>query len=382
MFFRTTRAAAGASLLAVALYAGLCTLAAQDDRENDKGDTEPSTLRTWEPERDTPPPVSADKTVKLDYPIVYVRVPRPYPKEYFSINHLNQAGLHQTNGPWRGTTTAPPRRPGRSLVRLQPQESITDPPFPSTASGYSSPSSITWRPRRADYRSCSSRQGADIYKIHVPTRRWSSSRTRNARPTPGPCRPDGSHLQGVHNLDPCPVAGGKVVFVSDRDGFRGVREQTQPALQLFVMDDDGSNVEKIGHLNVGTGAASGRAQGRPDHLQLARVAGQAQQRLGHPGHSSRRHQLEAVVSALGSPPGHPVHFQTQLSDESIVVEIYYIPADGRLRHLLQAPPACRRAAPLRPRPASVSTPRWTDVELDAVPALGMEVRAPQPRLAG
>jgi hypothetical protein len=34
------------------------------------------------------------------------------------------------------------------------------------------------------------------------------------------------------------VAGGRIVFVSDRHGIRGVREETQPALQLFVMDDD------------------------------------------------------------------------------------------------------------------------------------------------
>ena len=27
------------------------------------------------------------------------RVPRPYPEEYRHLNHLNQAGLHQTNAP-------------------------------------------------------------------------------------------------------------------------------------------------------------------------------------------------------------------------------------------------------------------------------------------
>ena len=41
------------------------------------------------------------------------------------------------------------------------------------------------------------------------------------------------------------------MFVSDRNGYRGVREQTQAAVQLFVMDDDGSNVELIAPMNLG-----------------------------------------------------------------------------------------------------------------------------------
>ena len=97
-----------------------------------------------------------------------------------------------------------------------------------------------------------SRQGADIYKVHVPSRKVIQLTTQERTPNTGAV-PAGteSHPRGVHNLAPCPVAGGKVVFVSDRNGFRGVREQTQPALQLFVMEDDGSNVELIGPLNLG-----------------------------------------------------------------------------------------------------------------------------------
>ena len=45
--------------------------------------------------------------------------------------------------------------------------------------------------------------------------------------------------------------------------------------------------------------------------------------MGHLGHPSGRHQLGPLTSALGSPRGQAVHFQTQLSDESIVVESYY-----------------------------------------------------------
>src|SRR5439155_24308752 len=72
--------------------------------------------------------------------------------------------------------------------------------------------------------------------------------------------------QGVYNMHPCPlppltlpspprggegrVRGGRVAFVSNRDGLKAPR-LAHAALQLFVMDDDGANVEKIGHLNVG-----------------------------------------------------------------------------------------------------------------------------------
>src|SRR5262249_9234917 len=53
----------------------------------------------------------------------------------------------------------------------------------------------------------------------------------------------------VCNVHPCPLPGGRVAFVSNRDGFKAPRG-AQESLQLFVMDDDGTNVEKIGYLNV------------------------------------------------------------------------------------------------------------------------------------
>ena len=56
----------------------------------------------------------------------------------------------------------------------------------------------------------------------------------------------------IYNTGPCQVPGGKVVFTSNRHGFVP-REGTftSHAFQLTVMDDDGSNVETIGHFNLG-----------------------------------------------------------------------------------------------------------------------------------
>jgi hypothetical protein len=42
------------------------------------------------------------------------------------------------------------------------------------------------------------------------------------------------------------------MFVSSRDGFLSNKDYTFPNLRLYVMDEDGSNVEKVGHINIGS----------------------------------------------------------------------------------------------------------------------------------
>jgi hypothetical protein len=294
--------------------------------DDDQGDTKFAQARPWDSQRDFPRPIAEDTSVTYDYPIVYVRVPRPYPKEYFNINHLNQAGLHQTNAPGAELRLLHPDGRDELLVPVQPQESITDPAvsldgqwvyyakFHHMATGAT-----------ASMTKLQSRQGADLYKIHVPSRKIVQLTFQERTPNSGAI-PDGvdSHPRGVHNLAPCPVAGGKLVFVSDRNGYRGVREQTQPALQLFVMDDDGSNVEHIGPLNLGTALHPvALKDGRVMFSSLETQGLRSDERWGiwaiHPDGTN----WGPLTSALGSPPGQAVHFQAQLSDESIVVESYY-----------------------------------------------------------
>jgi hypothetical protein len=262
MFARKS-ARAGCPLLtalALAIAAGWLTIQtpAESPRQSksggDPGDTEKRTRRGWDGDRDSPPPIASDKTVKYDYPIVYVRVPRPYPKAYYGINHLNQAGLHQTNAPGAELRLLHPDGRDESLVSVEPQESITDPmvSFDGQSVYFAKLHHMATGPT-ASMTNLQSREGADIYKVRVPTRKVVRLTDQQRTPNTGAVLPGTeSHPRGVHNLAPCPVAGGKVVFVSDRNDYLGVREQTQPALQLFVMDDDGSNVEQIGHLNLGT----------------------------------------------------------------------------------------------------------------------------------
>jgi hypothetical protein len=46
------------------------------------------------------------------------------------------------------------------------------------------------------------------------------------------------------------LPGGKVMFTSNRNGLAPTKGYTPTVLQLFVMDDDGENIEQIGYLNV------------------------------------------------------------------------------------------------------------------------------------
>src|SRR6185503_19811130 len=57
---------------------------------------------------------------------------------------------------------------------------------------------------------------------------------------------------GILNMGPCPVAGGKIAFVSNRNGYTPPKSYTAPTLQLFVMDEDGQNVTFIAPLNIGS----------------------------------------------------------------------------------------------------------------------------------
>src|SRR5262249_3323893 len=80
---------------------------------------------------------------------------------------------------------------------------------------------------------------ADVFKVHVKTRKV--VRLTQQKWTPNTGAVDGKTRleKGVYNMHPCPLPGGRVAFVSNRDGFVSPRSGHRPAMQLFVMDDDG-----------------------------------------------------------------------------------------------------------------------------------------------
>ncbi|TMC48545.1 MAG: hypothetical protein E6J26_10640 [Chloroflexi bacterium] len=105
--------------------------------------------------------------------------------------------------------------------------------------------------------------GSDIYRIHVQTRQIQRLTNQEFTPNTGaghwdeanPVDPPEQFNRlgyGILNLGPAPLAGGKIVFVSNRNGFTPTKDYTFPTLQLFVMDADGSNVTPIAPMTLGS----------------------------------------------------------------------------------------------------------------------------------
>jgi len=279
------------------------------------------------------PHISTDKSVRYDYDIVYVRAPRAGDKVHkrFYTDFSQPVTME----------------PGADLMLLHPDGreellvaggdgSITDPMMSFDAEWVyyvrlnNLQKASQWSPPR---------QGADIFKIHLKTRRVVKLTDQTFTPNTGAAKwsddfrtpRDGrTHYDyGVFNMGPCPLPGGRIVFTSNRDGFKPSKGYPAIALQLFVMDDSddglGRNIEKIGHLNV-AGAL------HPVVLTDGRIMFSTLESQGlrsdilwglwaiNPDGTGWAPLMSAFDHG-GAPNG--FHFQTQLSDGALIVEEYY-----------------------------------------------------------
>jgi len=183
-------------------------------------------------------------------------------------------------------------------------------------------------------------EGADIYRIHLATRtierltfgeftpntgaaHWYQSPDGAYQPIDTPNQYAWDHLgYGILNLGPAPIAGGKIAFTSNRNGFLPPKGFTNPTLQLFVMDEDGSNVTQIAPLNIS--AALHPTPMRDGRLMFSTHESQGlrDSRLwGIWSIYPDGRRWAPVVSAFRGPQA--FHFMTQLSNEDIVVVDYY-----------------------------------------------------------
>ncbi len=177
------------------------------------------------------------------------------------------------------------------------------------------------------------RAGCDIYRIHLETRAIEQLTFGEFTPNTGagtwdesnPLDPPSSFNRlgyGILNLGPCPVAGGKIAFTSNRTGFTPPKGFTSPTLQLYVMDEDGSNVTPIAPMTISSAL-------HPTPLRDGRLMFST-----HESQALRNRRLwgiwaiqpdgrawAPVVSAFRGPQA--FHFMTQLSDGDIVVVDYY-----------------------------------------------------------
>lgn len=200
-------------------------------------------------------PASAQAPVAFD--IVYVRQPR--------FGDL-------TNTTWPEVFHPAAIDPGADLVLLHPDGSeevlvaggdgaVTDPflSFDGQSVYYSYFPDV--RPQGYNPQRGLPYAGADIYKINLATRAVVRLTSGEFTPNTGagvfdesnPVDPGPAfdHLgYGILNLGPAPIAGGKIAFTSNRNGFLPPKGFTNPTLQLYVMDDDGENVTPIAPMNI------------------------------------------------------------------------------------------------------------------------------------
>ncbi len=269
-------------------------------------------------------------TVALDYDIVYVRAPR-----------LGD----QTDMPMPEVFNAVQGAPGTDLVlrRANGQEEVL---FAGNNGAVMDPS-VSFDGRTVFFSYCPDLRpsalntqrnnapiaGWDIYKIEIATRAVSRLTNQEWRPPSGAVTWSSNHLSaqpansyyqgyGVFNTGPYPLPGGRVVFTSSRDGYRPNKAFAFPNLRLYVMDQDGRNVEPIGPMNIGsalhpTVLKDGRvmfASWEAEAARDPRVWGLWAIRPDGTG-------WEPLFSAFNLAVA--LHFQTQLSDDRIAVVDYY-----------------------------------------------------------
>lgn len=290
-----------------------------------------------------PPPIASDSTVRYDYDIVYVRAPRKG---------------DTVNSRWAEIVNPTQMEAGSDLMLLHPngeeellveagEGAVADPmvSFDGQWVFYSYLPTV-----ESAYPGKNPRLGADIYKIHVATREVVRLTHQEFTPNTGAADwssdfrtpdPGKTHVAyGVLNMGPCPLPNGRVIFTSSRDGFRPPKHNS-PTMQLFVMDDDGSNVECIGHLNIGMAL-------HPVVLKDGRVMFSSLESQGlrsrllwalwtiHPDGTNWAPMISAFDTG-GAP--NAFHFQSQLSDGSVVAEEYYNQTNNGFGAYFKFPPA-------------------------------------------
>ncbi len=301
------------------------------------------------------PHISTDKSVQYDFDIVYVRAKRIGDKVHkrFFTDFSAPVTLE----------------PGADLMLLHPDgredllvpggetASVTDPMVSYNGQWvyYTHVRGLKnftqWNPPR---------QGADIYKIHVKSRKIVRLTNQQFSPNTGaahwskdyrtPEKGKSHYEYGVFNMGACPLPGGKLIFTSNRDGYRPARGYPAVALQLFVMDDRDTdigeqetpqNLEKIGHLNI-SGAL------HPVVLKDGRVMYSTLESQGlrseilwgiwtiHPD-GTNWNPLISAFDPHSAPNG--FHFQSQLSDGSIIVTEYYNQNNSGFGAYVKLPPS-------------------------------------------
>lgn len=268
----------------------------------------------------------------INYDIVYVRSPRPG---------------NDVNSFWSDAITPLLLDPGADLMLLHPDGS-EEVLFSAGANGAVMDPNISYDAKSVvftyfpDVRNVNeqrglnsvhalSREGADVYRLDLSTRTATRLTFQEFTPNTG----NGADFDcsrsftscpdiGVFNTGPAFLPDGRIVFTSTRDNFvpNRMTHAGQRAMQLYVMDGDGKNVQPIGFLNISSAM-------HPYVLRDGRIVFTSWENQGM--RDDRVFPLWAIwpdgtgfepFSGFGDGPfAH--HFMTQISDGSIVVCRYY-----------------------------------------------------------
>ena len=275
------------------------------------------------------PPAAVTAQSPPDYDIVYVRQPR-YGNE--------------TNTIWPETAHPARAEPGADLVLLHSDGteevlvtgghgSVTDPFVSFDARWIYYSYFYDLRPESINPKFQLPLFGADIFRINVETREIEQLTHGEFTPNMGAGNWDESDPlnfggginglgYGILNLGPAPLPGGKIAFTSNRTAYVPPHPGSRPTLQLFVMDEDGSNVTAIAPMTIGSAL-------HPVALQDGRVMFSTFEsqgvREGKPWglwavYPDGRN-FEPLMSAYVL--GRVLHFATQMGDGDIVLGNYY-----------------------------------------------------------
>ena len=203
-------------------------------------------------------------------------------------------------------------------------------------------------------------EGADIWRVNVATQQkvritgqhWTPPGSAgNWSATPETLDPNWSSTgklytgYGVINIGPCPIPG-KVVFTSNRRGYRPPQGNAFPTTQLFVLDDvpgetdtDGEanrNVECVGFLNVSAAL-------HPVLMKDGRILWSS-----HESQGLRNYRLWSLwaiypdgrewapfYSALSGAEAY--HFHGQRTDGSAFATMYYIANNNAFGTIIESP---------------------------------------------
>ncbi len=279
------------------------------------------------------PHVTTDSSVQWDYDIVYVRAPR------FGDEKATR---------WAEVFNPLNVDPGGDLVLLHPDGS--EEVLVEGGDGAVADPSVSFDGQWIYYALFHDQTkqaawgfpqgGSDIYKIHLSSREIVRLTHQERMPNTGILTDDEAKQVPVFNLGPCPAPGGRVVFTSSRNMFEAPKMYTRDSFQLFAMDDDGSNVEMIGYLNIASAL-------HPVILRDGRVMFSSYESQGlrdlrnwglwyiYPDGTG----WGPIVSSFQRADVY--HFHTQLSDGSIVFEGYYNLNNSGFGTLYRMPPGAK-----------------------------------------